>query len=118
LLSLNIIAQPRTPIYSAIATSEHYPLSLHDALPILVAVLHDMTREKEVAEMKNDFVSSVSHELRTPLASIKAYVEMLIDGEAEKDRKSTRLNSSHVKISYAVFCLKKKNKQMTDAETN
>ena len=54
----------------------------------VVAVLHDMTREKEVAEMKNDFVSSVSHELRTPLASIKAYVEMLIDGEAE-DEKTT-----------------------------
>ncbi|HEX8521803.1 MAG TPA: histidine kinase dimerization/phospho-acceptor domain-containing protein, partial [Tepidisphaeraceae bacterium] len=49
----------------------------------VVAVLHDMTKEKEVAEMKNDFVSNVSHELRTPLASIKAYVEMLIDGEAE-----------------------------------
>jgi two-component system phosphate regulon sensor histidine kinase PhoR len=48
----------------------------------VVAVLHDMTKEKEVAQMKNDFVSSVSHELRTPLASIKAYVEMLIDGEA------------------------------------
>jgi two-component system phosphate regulon sensor histidine kinase PhoR len=52
----------------------------------VVAVLHDMTREKEVAEMKNDFVSSVSHELRTPLASVKAYVEMLIDGEANDDR--------------------------------
>ncbi|HZZ44627.1 MAG TPA: ATP-binding protein [Tepidisphaeraceae bacterium] len=55
----------------------------------VVAVLHDMTREKEVAEMKNDFVSNVSHELRTPLASIKAYVEMLIDGEAD-DEKTTR----------------------------
>jgi two-component system phosphate regulon sensor histidine kinase PhoR len=55
----------------------------------VVAVLHDMTKEKEVAEMKNDFVSSVSHELRTPLASIKAYVEMLIDGEAE-DEKTTQ----------------------------
>ncbi len=52
----------------------------------VVAVLHDMTKEKEVAEMKNDFVSNVSHELRTPLASIKAYVEMLIDGEADDDR--------------------------------
>jgi two-component system phosphate regulon sensor histidine kinase PhoR len=52
----------------------------------VVAVLHDMTREKEVAEMKNDFVSSVSHELRTPLASIKAYIEMLIDGEATDDK--------------------------------
>ncbi len=55
----------------------------------VVAVLHDMTKEKEVAEMKNDFVSNVSHELRTPLASIKAYVEMLIDGEAE-DKKTER----------------------------
>lgn len=55
----------------------------------VVAVLHDVTREKEVAEMKNDFVSSVSHELRTPLASIKAYIEMLIDGEAENE-KTTR----------------------------
>jgi two-component system phosphate regulon sensor histidine kinase PhoR len=54
----------------------------------VVTVMHDVTREKEVAEMKNDFVSSVSHELRTPLASIKAYVEMLIDGEAD-DEKTT-----------------------------
>ena len=38
--------------------------------------------ERELSEMKNEFVSMVSHELRTPLASIKAYVEMLIDGEA------------------------------------
>jgi two-component system phosphate regulon sensor histidine kinase PhoR len=52
----------------------------------VVAVLHDTTREKEVAQMKNDFVSNVSHELRTPLASIKAYVEMLIDGEAEDEK--------------------------------
>jgi two-component system phosphate regulon sensor histidine kinase PhoR len=61
----------------------------NDAPAGVVTVLHDMTREKEVAEMKNDFVSSVSHELRTPLASIKAYVEMLIDGEAD-DEKTTR----------------------------
>jgi two-component system phosphate regulon sensor histidine kinase PhoR len=38
--------------------------------------------EKNLSEMKNEFVSMVSHELRTPLASIKAYIEMLIDGEA------------------------------------
>ena len=52
----------------------------------VVAVLHDKTREKEVSEIKNDFVSMVSHELRTPLASIKAYIEMLIDGEAEDEK--------------------------------
>src|SRR5690606_40017374 len=39
------------------------------------------------------------------------------DVRAETDRKSTRLNSSHVKISYAVFCLKKK-KSKTDVHTN
>jgi PAS domain S-box-containing protein len=43
-----------------------------DAPAGVVAVLHDVTREKEVSEMKNDFVSMVSHELRTPLASIRA----------------------------------------------
>jgi len=49
----------------------------------VVAVLHDITREKEIAQMKTDFVSHVSHELRTPLAGIKAYVEMLLDGDAD-----------------------------------
>ena len=48
----------------------------------VVAVLHDVTREKEISQMKNDFVSHVSHELKTPLASISAYSEMLLDGEA------------------------------------
>jgi two-component system phosphate regulon sensor histidine kinase PhoR len=52
----------------------------------VVAVLHDITREKEIAKMKTDFVSNVSHELKTPLASIKAYVEMLTDGEAQDEK--------------------------------
>lgn len=54
-----------------------------------VAVLHDITREKQIQQMKNDFVSHVSHELKTPLASITAFTEMLADGEAndEKTRK-------------------------------
>jgi two-component system phosphate regulon sensor histidine kinase PhoR len=51
----------------------------------VVAVLHDITREKEVSQMKNDFVSHVSHELKTPLASITAYSEMLADGEADDE---------------------------------
>jgi two-component system phosphate regulon sensor histidine kinase PhoR len=50
-----------------------------------VAVMHDITREKEISQMKNDFVGHVSHELKTPLASITAYSEMLVDGEAEDE---------------------------------
>jgi len=52
----------------------------------VVAVLHDITREKEISQMKNEFVSHVSHELKTPLASITAYSEMLLDGEAQDSR--------------------------------
>ncbi|MEM8495976.1 MAG: ATP-binding protein, partial [Planctomycetota bacterium] len=51
----------------------------------VVTVLRDVTKDKEIAEMKSDFVSKVSHELRTPLSSIKAYIEMLIDGEAHDE---------------------------------
>ncbi len=48
----------------------------------VVTILHDLTREREISQMKSDFVSKASHELRTPLSSIRAYVEMLVDGEA------------------------------------
>ncbi|MEE9370195.1 MAG: ATP-binding protein, partial [Sedimentisphaerales bacterium] len=50
-----------------------------------VAVLHDITREKEISRMKNDFVSHVSHELKTPLATITAYSEMLCDNEGDNE---------------------------------
>src|SRR5688500_4759918 len=52
------------------------------------------------SKYKSEFLANMSHELRTPLNSI------LILGQ-QLDRKSTRLNSSHLVISYAVFCLKK-----------
>lgn len=47
-----------------------------------VKSLHDVTAEREVNQMKNEFVSTVSHELRTPLTSIKGYVDLILDGEA------------------------------------
>src|SRR5690606_33856187 len=52
----------------------------------VVTVLRDTTWETQVEQMKNDFISHVSHELRTPLSSIKAYVEMLLDGEADDEK--------------------------------
>src|SRR5690606_15374001 len=44
-------------------------------------------------------------------AASQTYALQQLDQSRTRDRKSTRLNSSHVKISYAVFCLKKKNEQ-------
>lgn len=52
----------------------------------VVAVLHDITREKELSQMKNDFVSHVSHEIKAPLTSINAYAEMLLDDEVEDEQ--------------------------------
>src|SRR5690349_23904761 len=71
------------------ATTEIYTLSLHDALPIwsIVASLEG-------------FANRGTSMQRPPRGQA-----------AEPDRKSTRLNSSHVEISYAVFCLKKKKKK-------
>jgi len=66
---------------SCIAADQHAPHEISS----VVTILRDVTKEKEIAEMKSDFVSNVSHELRTPLSSIKAYVEMLVDGEAEDE---------------------------------
>jgi signal transduction histidine kinase len=48
-----------------------------------VLAMRDLTRERQISRMKSDFVSKASHELRTPLASIRGYLEMLVDGEAE-----------------------------------
>ena len=65
-----------------------------DQLSGVVTVLHDRTREDEISKMKTDFVSHVSHELRTPLSSIKAYAELLVDGEASDDK--TRSEFYHI----------------------
>src|SRR5689334_24147092 len=70
------------------ATTEIYTLSLHDALPIFVMP-------------EQDAVIAITSE--SP--SMQGELDLVWD----QDRKSTRLNSSHSSISYAVFCLKKKN---------
>jgi len=53
-------------------------------------VLHDVTRERELTRRQEEFVADVSHELRTPLATVKSYVETLLDGAAEDEEVRNR----------------------------
>src|SRR3712207_7582300 len=92
------------------ATTEIYPLSLHNALPISSTTKPDSTIEvrtwtAEGSTTKASASAAASPSLSAPTAC------------SDQDRKSTRLNSSHANISYAVFCLKKKNKQSNKLPT-
>ena len=51
-----------------------------------MAVLRDIGRQKALQKRNAEFVSAVSHEMKTPLAGIKAYVELLVDGDAEDEQ--------------------------------
>ena len=51
-----------------------------------VAVLRDVGNIKAIQKRNAEFVSAVSHEMKTPLAGIKAYVELLVDGDAEDEK--------------------------------
>src|SRR5207247_10751364 len=94
-----------------------YSLSLHDALPILqhrgVMLAAELTanlRQRGRGELLHDVHGHLPR--KSDRARIAAYLEVLL-AQIEVfahalDRKSTRLNSSHEWISYAVFCLKKK----------
>ena len=73
----------RALIYDCIASCVR---DERDEVYSVVLVLHDITREQQLSQVKSDFISHVSHELKTPLASIAAYAEMLIDGEADNEQ--------------------------------
>src|SRR3712207_8001696 len=84
------------------ATTEIYTLSLRAALPICIVLKEVLDHSlEEIAALVDSSIGGVKAALsraRRKLATLP-----------EQDRKSTRLNSSHANISYAVFCLKKKN---------
>src|SRR5690606_41480196 len=89
--------------FSHRATPLIYTLSLHDALPIFWAWVYQPQYGR--GSPVSGSVPASPAGIRQPPTSISfGYFGISI-----RDRKSTRLNSSHVKISYAVFCLKKKN---------
>src|SRR5690606_41751970 len=85
------------------ATPEIYTLSLHDALPISVLGGPPHAMGAGVPPGGDDQVVQRGERVQHGRGLERA----------AEDRKSTRLNSSHVKISYAVFCLKKKNREST-----
>src|SRR3712207_8512800 len=86
------------------ATTEIYTLSLHDALPISIIGAAFLTPEsgrlKELVQQKGLDDPEVKSRI--------GRITMVVRIDFILDRKSTRLNSSHANISYAVFCLKKK----------
>src|SRR5438034_3610199 len=98
------------------ATTEIYTLSLHDALPIYppsdaplngVGIIEREIHAGMIAQEQQDFFETV---FRTGLLRAFARRDERLR-RLTQDRKSTRLNSSHTVISYAVFCLKKKKKK-------
>src|SRR5207253_9906179 len=102
---------------TAAAPPEIHTLSLHDALPISVdgypeyAVV-DTAEVRARFLQRGEFDADVPHQpavrgpRRPPVRRSRRLA--VVHQQRLRDRKSTRLNSSHVAISYAVFCLKKK----------
>src|SRR5438132_4382231 len=92
------------------ATTEIYTLSLHDALPILPM---DFELGANLFGRQGYAMPLVVRGSAGPDGGIRALATPTVDENRypnlwDLDRKSTRLNSSHTVISYAVFCLKKK----------
>src|SRR5438132_5654368 len=92
------------------ATAPSHTLSLHDALPILAVGVPGTGRHGAVEGIAPPARGDIDAAFDPGVvAELPDVVRGTGEAAAEEDRKSTRLNSSHTVISYAVFCLKKKN---------
>src|SRR5439155_24523758 len=99
------------------APASVYTLSLHDALPIsLLSCLPSREVDRWLTGRTfmpyTPYTVTTQDGMRELISSARRKGYALLEQQLERkvrDRKSTRLNSSHVAISYAVFCLKKKN---------
>src|SRR3712207_7108185 len=89
------------------ATTEIYTLSLHGALPISQQLGDSLAVKRAAAAPEDRQSHRADVQPRVGRAQPREVALLLVD-ERQEDRKSTRLNSSHANISYAVFCLKKK----------
>src|SRR5437773_11684382 len=107
-----MITPPPTSFFpfNATAPSDIYTLSLHDALPICTS---ENTKGAD-ATSSAKALAAQAPDTSAPLNRLDLAVWLVSpEHPLTADRKSTRLNSSHITISYAVFCLKKKNKKIT-----
>src|SRR3712207_7515473 len=97
------------------ATTEIYTLSLHDALPILIKMVLEMQEKQEITSTgaTDEEIAWMEEEHMQNEAYMEQHgrIDYGYGMGCWGDRKSTRLNSSHANISYAVFCLKKKKKK-------
>src|SRR3989442_2055660 len=98
------------------ATTEIYPLSLHDALPIYQP--RHLRLHLRLLPRRRAFVCVNYRLLGEHVSGTLCESIVVPETCSPRDRKSTRLNSSHVRISYAVFCLKKKKRLMTSCYTS
>src|SRR2546430_12697571 len=90
------------------ATTEIYTLSLHDALPISLS----WRKRMPIQDVRASVPLGAPHTISP--GTERSWMSPDAGAGSGGDRKSTRLNSSHSQISYAVFCLKKKNNQLRD----
>src|SRR5699024_12689053 len=104
-----LLSSPPLPSSTPPAPTELSTLSLHDALPICEARRPFRPgRSASCVSLRGDALQAVTRErVEHVRENLRARGVIL-----RTDRKSTRLNSSHVSISYAVFCLKKKKRKM------
>src|SRR5690606_40384954 len=79
----------------------------HEA-PVVAVGFHSSNDSGHAAQAVNHHFVTGPRQLCHAVPNLTEFPEFHSDQTHESDRKSTRLNSSHVKISYAVFCLKKK----------
>src|SRR5690348_17764112 len=91
--------------FTATATTEIYTLSLHDALPIYKCATIGAPARRGLRSVAGPGAAATITEYHSRLCHLFGMFTKSCD---RRDRKSTRLNSSHPSISYAVFCLKKK----------
>src|SRR5262245_64690346 len=99
-------------------TSAIYTLSLHDALPISLATLADRSALRVTVSVELDERLPPAVESAAYFVAAEAIANAGKHSGADRDRKSTRLNSSHLGISYAVFCLKKKKDTQNHAKSS